>query len=504
VSATAFHSRRHPEERLDVDEIPRCESSFAKDDRHPDLGLQFLTCLLSCLELVLAFLAVALGGLQAARGRRRRTPTMAIVIAPIALYNLSMCTVGDLGSEIAELAARLDAATHRLLTCIRQFDQSEEWAAQGAVSCAHWLGWRIGLDPGTAREKVRVARVLGQLPKLDEALRLGKLSYAKARALTRVATPANEDALLELALAATGAQLERICRAYRSAKSQDRPCQPEDRGVRRRDLPGGMVKLELVLSPDEADLVMRAVDCARAVSAEASKAEPDAKSDWPTQADGLVALAESFLAGNRPTGTAGDHYQVVVHVDQDPLAPDGSLAATLDDGSRVSAEVLRRVACDCGVVAVTGAPGTGMSVGRRTRSIPPAIRRALQLRDRGCAFPGCPHTRFLHGHHVRHWLHGGHTSVENMVLLCPHHHGLVHEGGWSVESSADGSWRFLSPTGTAAESPRMQAWGGQIMTWLREWAEKHEVDLGPDSNQPQWDGSKVDYDWAVGALMQEG
>ena len=116
-----------------------------------------------------------------------------------------MLSVEDLGREIAELAARMDAATHRLLECIRQFDESNAWYAQGAVSCAHWLSWRIGLDLATAREKVRVARALATLPAIDQALRLGKLSYAKVRALTRVATPGNETQLLELAMAATGA-----------------------------------------------------------------------------------------------------------------------------------------------------------------------------------------------------------------------------------------------------------------------------------------------------------
>ena len=84
-----------------------------------------------------------------------------------------MCTVAELGNEIAELAARLDAATHRLLQCIWQFDQSNEWYAQGAVSCAHWLCWRIGLDQGTAREKVRVARALGELPESERPLEPG-------------------------------------------------------------------------------------------------------------------------------------------------------------------------------------------------------------------------------------------------------------------------------------------------------------------------------------------
>ena len=120
-----------------------------------------------------------------------------------------------LADEIARTAARLDAATHRLLACIRAFDESGEWARQGALSCAHWLTWRIGLDPGTAREKVRVARALGALPRIDDALRRGQLSYAKVRALTRVATPENEERLLEMALASTGAQLERLCRKVR-------------------------------------------------------------------------------------------------------------------------------------------------------------------------------------------------------------------------------------------------------------------------------------------------
>jgi hypothetical protein len=117
-----------------------------------------------------------------------------IAILTVQLHSNNACTGADPGREIGELAARLDPATHRLLQCIRQFDASNEWYAQGAVSCAHWLCWRIGLDQGTAREKVRVARALGTLPKLDDALRVGKLSYAKARALTRVAPPANEAA----------------------------------------------------------------------------------------------------------------------------------------------------------------------------------------------------------------------------------------------------------------------------------------------------------------------
>lgn len=125
------------------------------------------------------------------------------------------------GDEIARLAARLNVGNHRLLTCIRAFDELGEWYRQGAQSCAHWLMWRIGIDPGAAREKVRVARGLGGLPKIDAAFAEGRLSYSKVRAITRIADAANEETVLGVALATTGAQLERICSGFRKATAID-------------------------------------------------------------------------------------------------------------------------------------------------------------------------------------------------------------------------------------------------------------------------------------------
>jgi hypothetical protein len=416
-----------------------------------------------------------------------------------------MFTVEELGKEIAELAVHLDAATHRLLECIRQFDAECGWEPQGAMSCAHWLSWRIGLDPATAREKVRVARALGNLPTIDAALKSGKLSYAKVRALTRVATPETEAKLLDAAMYSTGAQLERLCRGYRIAKTADNALPPPERSLRRRDLPGGMVKLEIVLTPDEADLVLGALDRARGLERKVDEhriEQPDPKR--PSRADGMVALAESYLAGNAGTGNGGERFQVMLHVDQDPLAPDGALAGTLDDGTRVSAEAFRRVACDCGLVPVGhDKTGTTMSIGRRSRSIPPAIRRALLLRDRGCAFPGCTHNRFLHGHHIQHWLHGGETSLDNLSLLCSHHHHLVHEGGWSVERTADGDLCFRAPDGGALPAVPAHQASEDALVFLHEWAEDRGLDIGADTNMPLWDGTRPDYDWAVAALVSE-
>jgi hypothetical protein len=273
----------------------------------------------------------------------------------------------------------------------------------------------------------------------------------------------------------------------------------------------------MVLSPDEPDLSLRALDRAREVvhgetdvSAEARKrdgrqqdvsAETSAPgSTWPSRADGMVALAENFLAGNPATGNGGERFQVMVHVDQDPLAPDGVVAATLDNGTRVSAETFRRIACDCGLVATAG-DGAELNIGRRARSIPPAIRRALTLRDRGCRFPGCTHTRFLHGHHIQHWLHGGETSVANLALLCTFHHHLVHEGGWTIARGENGELAFSAPDGHVlpAEPPRQMV--EDVLESLHEWATDRGLDLGPDSNLPLWDGTRPDYDWAVGALV---
>ena len=145
-----------------------------------------------------------------------------------------------------------------------------------------------------------------------------------------------------------------------------------------------------------------------------------------------------------------------------------------------------------------------MSIGRRARSIPPGIRRALLLRDHGCAFPGCTHTTFLHGHHIRHWLHGGETSMENLVMLCTFHHHLVHEGGWTVSAIAGGGFAFRSPSGEPlAPQP---AWRliADPLGWLRGWMERNGLEVGPETTLSAWDGKHPDYANAVECLLEGG
>jgi hypothetical protein len=195
------------------------------------------------------------------------TPTaLTAKIAP----PLAPADVDRLADEIAEVASHIDAAEHRLLTLIRRFDESSGWATHGALSCAHWLNWRIGIDLGAARERVRVARALGGLPLVDDALRRGAISYSKVRAVTRVATASTEATLLEMAAHATASQLERICRGYRRVladaqadRSESLAEEEQRRFVRVRDTDDGMVRIEARLRPDEAAVVLQALDVAR-------------------------------------------------------------------------------------------------------------------------------------------------------------------------------------------------------------------------------------------------
>ena len=433
---------------------------------------------------------------------------------------LAPADIDRLADEIAEVASHIDAAEHRLLTLIRRFDDGSGWATHGALSCAHWLNWRIGLDLGAARERVRVARALGGLPLVDGALRRGAISYSKVRAITRVASAATEATLLEMATHATASQLERICRGYRrvlddaaTARADSLADEELRRFVRVRDTDDGMVRIEVRLRPDEAAVVLQALDVARqrawregatpraaeadvdpprasvaaiGVSAETSP-PPRATSARPahepppglSRADALVAVAEDYLcsaaAGGGHDG-AGPPVELVVHVDHEALlervaavtsaaavaAPEDATpartCATLADGTAVALATARRLACDASVVIV-GGDDRAPDPSRRTRRISPRLRRALRLRDDGCRFPGCTNRR-TDAHHVVHWTHGGATSLANLCSLCRRHHRLVHEHGYRIRTDRDGTPRFIrgdgSPVPLADEDLRAQ------------------------------------------------
>jgi 5-methylcytosine-specific restriction endonuclease McrA len=338
--------------------------------------------------------------------------------------NVETLTTDELEVELATLAAHLYAGTCRWLELVGEIDRRGNWAESGCGSCAGWLAWRCGLTPRSAREHVRVARALPALPLVQAAFARGELSYAKVRALTRVATAENEEELLPLAYALTAAQLERTVRAYRRVTTTEAREQQEDAFLTVYWEDDGTLSIRGRLAPEDGALLLRALDAARDSrwNRAGGSAEPR-PARQASNAEALVALAEAALAQPDAQRPAGERYQVVVHADQAVLSGDAEGGCELEDGSALAPETARRLACDASIVRN----------GRRTRAIPPAMRRALRARDRGCRFPGCENRRFVDAHHVHHWARGGQTTLDNLVLVCRHHHRLVHEGGYSVD-----------------------------------------------------------------------
>jgi hypothetical protein len=158
----------------------------------------------------------------------------------------------------------------------------------------------------------------------------------------------------------------------------------------------------------------------------------------PTNADALCRIAESYLARGPTPVKGAERNHLIVHIDAGALSRDGPGRSELADGPAISPEVARRLGCDASLSAIVKRGRRVLSVGRKTRAIPAQVDRALRERDRGCRFPGCERTRFVDAHHVHHWAHGGETSLDNLVLLCRHHHRLVHEGGVSVQHEGGG------------------------------------------------------------------
>jgi hypothetical protein len=427
-----------------------------------------------------------------------------------------------LGDEIAELSAHLDAATAKLLGMIREFDARNGWSG-GFRSCAHWLSWRVGLDLGAARERVRVARALGTLPRLTHALATGELSYAKVRALTRVATPETEERLLAVARAGTASHVERIVRGWRrvdrQAEAREAARQHADRALHVHQDDDGMLVVRGRLTPEVGAVVLRALDAARETLYQRARAEHaarssdpaaviviDAEHDTPSmaqqQADALALLAESALHHALDPGAPGERYQVVVHVDAPVLAdPDQPGQSILEDGPRVSAETSRRLACDASrVVMRHDEDGRVVEIGARTRTIPPALRRALHHRDRGCRFPGCG-GRVGEGHHVRHWAAGGPTMLSNLAMLCRRHHRTVHEEGYRVERHADGAFRFRRPDGRLLpDVPPSAPVPANPAQELRRRHAASGLTLHARTALPGWLGERLDVGWVIDVL----
>jgi Domain of unknown function (DUF222) len=398
-----------------------------------------------------------------------------------------------LEAELTELWGHLTAATYRFLTLVAEFDRSEAYARHGLPSTAHWLNWQCGIGMTAVRAKVRVARALERLPEVSAGFARGEFSYSKVRAITRVATPANESVLAHIARYGTASHVEKLVRKYRWTQRRDAERNAQSQHLNRcvhyfYDENDTFV-LNARLPPEIGAIIAKALEAAGDALRESAQREPRderselARQDAPTlawsqlstaraadRADALRLLAAAFLAARSEeveSTSVGDRFQVVVHVDQGVLTEPAPAAESephrseLDAGRALALATVRRLCCDGTAVGILeGRDGEPLNIGRKSRAIPPAMRRAMLARDGGCRFPGCDRTRFCDGHHVQHWARGGEPQLGNLVTLCSFHHTLVHEGGFGVTATDDGVFVFTRPDGKRiAESGSAQRIG---------------------------------------------
>jgi len=458
-----------------------------------------------------------------------------------------------LGAEITELCSYIYAATYRLLTLIREFDEKNYWGLPGLCSCAHWLNFQCGIGMNAAREKVRVAHVLKDLPQISEAFRRGELSYSKVRAMTRIADAGNEDYLMMIAHHGTAHHVEKLVSKYRRCKRlqdlQNANKQHDNRSLTWMYDDDGSFVFKCRMPPEQGALILKALELAvdragnsigavaRArpvgashardpisdVTAETSDHSQTREPFHARRADALAEIAETYLNSEPGTASTADRYQVVVHVTaetldsvqapadvgashaRDPIADHTHQFSHLDDGPHVTAVTSRRIACDASIVRlIKDENGEPLSIGRKSRVIPPAMRRALRARDDGCRFPGCTNRFYIDGHHIEHWADGGETSLANLVQLCRYHHRLVHEGGFVWEKDTDGRLTF--------RDARRQALGTYVLptplpddATIEDWVVSQMQDFEIDGHTciPNWmAGDRMDWDLAVGHLFQ--
>jgi hypothetical protein len=441
-----------------------------------------------------------------------------------------------LEAQICELAGHLAAATCRFLVLLGDFDARRGWASWEMNSCAEWLSWKCQMSSGTAREHVRVARALRNLPVIRGEFGAGRLSYAKVRALTRIATTDTEAGLAELAGPMTGNQLERFARAHRQVAAAD----DADARVRRRLAwrfeEDGSLAGTFRLPPLAGAVLLKALRAASAdlehphdgqppdVSAETRPAAQPPDPTSSSLADALLVVAEAFLAEKVAATDDSEVYQVVVHVGTDAM-PGGSAAGARDvsaettpadapalsapsarppghpadparchveDGPAISVTTAQMIACSAAWSwMLHDSAGKLLDLGRRRRRPNAALRRAARDRDTcRCRFPGCE-SRRIDLHHVQYWSNGGRTSLDNLVSLCKYHHTLVHERGYLIAAARDGTFTFYRPDGTAIPArPPLPQPDGTI-------EDCHDADITPETIIPPWYGERLDLDHAI-------
>ncbi|MEU8008428.1 DUF222 domain-containing protein [Micromonospora parva] len=372
-----------------------------------------------------------------------------------------------------DLIEALDAS-HRLqqrlaavqLAVVRELDGRGVAVAQGASSTAVWLRERLRLDVSAARRLVGLAASVDVAPPaVREALAGGAVSAEQARVIADTAATVSASAGAEVADKAVGVLVEwarqfdptllrrmgtRILdhvapdladAAAAAALAAEAARATRDRHVTISEQTGGRLRLSGTLDAEAAALLRAVIDPLSAPSG-----PDDARRAGQRRHDALADVCRLALRTGELPESGGDPAQLVVTIDYDGLARQVG-GGNLDIGLRLAPDTVRQLACDAVILpAVLGGAGQVLDVGRQRRLVTGPLRRALVLRDGGCAFPGCDRPpRWCAAHHIRHWADGGPTSLDNAVLLCGHHHRHVHRSEWTVRLGDDGHPEFVPP-----------------------------------------------------------
>lgn len=368
-----------------------------------------------------------------------------------------------LGLRIQHQAAVIAQATCEFLLMLAEFDAREGVRFyEGLKSTAHWLGWACSMAAGTAREHLRVARALPELPLTVAEFGAGRLSYSKVREITRVVGRVEEEVLVEMARAMTAAQLSRTISSFRAVDGSrlDQESRREARWHVRED---GMVEIRAVLPAETGAELLTALDLALGrdgtspptSTALPSSTEPVAIAERCAEitaeatleqrrADALHDIARTYLAAEPDDRSGEDRHLVVVQVSAESLVEDVP-AGTLPrcgvvGGGPLEPRTAERLACTGKVsLAISDVHGEILHLGRARRLASRAQRRALRLRDGTCVFPGCHQSKHLDAHHLTPWSEGGPTDLDELALLCRRHHVMVHEGGLRLVHSRSAS-----------------------------------------------------------------
>ena len=457
-----------------------------------------------------------------------------------------------LEAQICELAGHLAAATCRFLVMLADFDARRGWASWEMNSCAQWLSWKCQMSSGAAREHVRVARALRDLPVIRGEFAAARLSYAKVRALTRIATAETERGLAEIAGPMTGNQLERFARAHRQVTSADDAATRVRRRLAWRLEEDGSLAGTFRLPPLAGAVLLKALRAATGdlehphdsgaeeyagVSAETPPGGPSAVATSSNLADALLVVAEAFLAGKAAAADDPEVYQVIVHVGTGALTTAAAGAAGVvpertadvsegtagvsaetpaaarpepgtpgdpadparchvEDGPALSVSTAQMLACTAALSwMLHDHDGAVLDLGRRRRRPNAALRRAARERDHcRCRFPGCE-SRRVDLHHIQHWINGGRTSLTNLISLCPYHHKLVHDRGYLITAQSGGAFAFFRPDGTGIpSSPALPPPDGMI-------GDCHDAGITPGTIIPPWYGERLNLDDAIYACL---